>query len=72
LEDINFQCEMVNTDEYEKRIIFYYIEDQKNIINFLKTFANLNDKKSKFTIYIPEFDEIFNVNKFFTLSFKLT
>lgn len=62
---------MVNNEELEKRIIFYYIDDQKNMINFLKTFATLNDKKSNFTIYIPEFDQIFNVNKFFTLSLKL-
>jgi len=48
--------------EIQKRIIFYYIENKESLINFLITFANLQNKQSEFFIYIPELHEIFNVN----------
>ncbi len=53
---------LFNMQEIQKRIIFYYIENKESLINFLITFANLQNKQSEFFIYIPELHEIFNVN----------
>ena len=47
--------------ELQKRVIFHYIEEEKDLANFFKTYKNLGNKKSRFNIFVPELHELFNV-----------
>ena len=53
-----------------KRIIYYYINDKKNLEKIFKLYSKMNNKKHKFNIFVPDIHSLLTVS--FPLIFFFT
>jgi len=60
LKNLYINSEKIPLEEYEKRIIIYYIEEGKDLKNFFKKWSNLKNNNS-LNLFVPELHELFNV-----------